>query len=127
MNDATGRRQMVRALDLGRDIHVAWVDSYLDKSFWFELDDAHFQTAVACIDRRANSPTRYRLFEGARLPGRPGAILIELGTLEEGIIVSSISRYLDSDAARKWLRPEGIEMMQEALLRLGEPSVGSLG
>ena len=43
-----------------------------------------------------NSLTRYRLFQQARHPNQPGAILVELGTPEEAIVIPLLSKYLDS-------------------------------
>src|SRR6516164_9128544 len=108
---------------LGRAPRAGWVDCCADGTIWFELDDAAGQYAVVCIDSREWSSTRHRLFEGARHPGRPGAVLLELGSLEEGVVVPVLSTWLDSDKTRKQIRPEAIERIIHDLLRLGDPGV----
>lgn len=105
---------------LGPSPTVVWVDGTREAP-WFELE-AFGRCAVVCIDAREGSPTQYRLFEGARRPQRPDAILIELGSEEEGAAISALSRYLDSDQARQTLRPEAIDWLLGLLLRHGEPA-----
>lgn len=108
---------------LGRASRVGWIDACADGTLWFEIDDTQGRTAVVCIDSREGSRTRYRLFEGARHPGKPEAVLIELGSSEEGIVVPALSYWLDSDEARRWIRPEARERAIQYLLRLGEPEL----
>jgi hypothetical protein len=80
-----------------------------------------------CIDLRQDSPTRNRLFEGGRHPRKSGATLIELGSEQEGIIIPLLSRYLDSDEARKQLTEYGFELFQDALIRYGDVDATVLG
>jgi hypothetical protein len=100
------------------------MDACRDGILWFEIDDGEGNRAVVCIDSREGSRTRYRLFEGARHPGKPGAVLIELGSEEEGMVVPTLSTWLDSKEAKKRIRPEALERAIGYLLRLGEPEVG---
>jgi hypothetical protein len=102
------------------------MDACADGTLWFEIDDEQGNCAVVCIDSREQSRTRFRLFEGARHPGRPGAVLIELGSAEEGVVVPALSMWFDSDEARKQFRPEALERAIQYLLRLGEPEVGAV-
>ena len=96
------------------------MDGYPDGAIWFELDGADGHYSVVCIDIREGSPTRYRLFEGTLRPEKPGAVLIPLGSWEEGVVVPTLSSWLDSETARKSIRPEAIERAIQYLLRLGE-------
>ena len=64
------------------------------------LEDERGRGTEVCIDGRKNSPTRYRLFEQTRHPNRQGAVLIELGAVEEGIVVHEVCQWLESDEAR---------------------------
>jgi hypothetical protein len=105
---------------LGSNLRVTFVDGYLDGTIHAWLEDEHGRGTVVCMDGRKNSPTRYRLFEQARHPGHQGAVLIELGAVEEGIVVPLISRWLDSDVGRKWFTPGGFEIVREVLLKLGD-------
>jgi hypothetical protein len=105
---------------LGADLRVSLVDAYSDGTVWARLEDGGGRKAVACIDGRAGRPTQYRLFQGARHPNKPEAVLIELGAVEEGIVVPLISRWLDSDESRKELTSYGREIVQDTLLRLGD-------
>jgi hypothetical protein len=111
---------------LGDDARVVLVDGYGDGTFWASFEDSEGRWATVCIDGRKGSPTRNRLFDRARHPRKPEAVLIELGAPEEGIVVPLISRWLDSDGPRNLgLREEGKEFVQAALLRLGEPTAKS--
>jgi hypothetical protein len=107
-------------ISLGADLRVSFVDAYGDGTVHARLEDGTGRNAVVCIDGRSGSPTRYRLFQGARHPSMPAAVLIELGGVEEGIVVPLISRWLDSDEARYQLTSHGRELAQETLLRLGD-------
>ena len=112
----------VSILDLDDTARVVWVDSYSTKVFWVDFEDSLGRRATVCIDLRKDSPTRNRLFEKAMHPTKPGAILVELGGEEEGIAIPLISRWLDSDEPRKLgIREEGVELVKNAFLRLGEP------
>jgi hypothetical protein len=110
--------------ELGRGIRLEWVDFYGDHTMHARLVDDAGQRTEVCIDGRANSPTRYRLFQRARHPRQPGAVLVDLGAPEEGIIVPLLSRYLDSAGPKALgLTEYGWELARETLLRLGEPVV----
>lgn len=117
----------VSIASLGEDVQVATLDCYgtFDGGhvIWMVLKDALSNCCTICLDNRRASPTCHRLFEGARHPSDPRAVLIELGAEEEGIIVPMLSRWLDS--AEPWglgaYSPVFRELLQEALLRIGEP------
>lgn len=98
------------------------VDGYGDGTICAWVGDDQGRGTQICIDGRKGSPTRNRLFEQARHPRMRGAALIDLGAPDEGIVVPLLSRWLDSDKALKWLTRYGKEMVQAALLRLGEPT-----
>jgi hypothetical protein len=109
---------------LGDSPRVQLADAYGDGTVWFSLKDSEGHYAIVCIDGRQGSPTRYRLFDQARHPRQPGAVLLELGAPEEGVVVPLISRWLDSAEPHKLGYSEfGWELMRDTLLRLGEPSV----
>ena len=115
--------RMVPVLDLDPAAEVVWVDSYSAKVFWARLTDPDGRCAFVCLDLRPESPTRGRLFENARHPTNPDAVLLELGCEAEGFAVSRISRWLDSDAPQtEGFRDEGLDLIRRAFLRLGEPS-----
>jgi hypothetical protein len=100
---------------------VALADAYHSGGvFWFDLE-GDGGTAVVCIEGREGSPMRYRLFQGARLPDRPEAVLIDLGSEEEGVIIPAISRYVESDDAQRWLIVYGRELITEYLNQYGVP------
>jgi len=112
---------------LDTSIELKLLDGYGDGTVWARIEDGQRRGTTVCIDGRKGSPTRYRLFENARHPRATGATLIELGSREEGLVVSLISQWLESDDSLDVeLTPFGIEMVQEALLHLGEPP-GRLG
>jgi hypothetical protein len=119
---------------LGREVNVEWLDSYSDGTIMAALVDSKGHKTHVCIDGRRNSPTRYRLFEQARHPNQEGAILVELGSAEEGFLVSLLSRYCDSlykpwnpgtDAPREESQMLK-QLLKETLLRLGEPMIEGL-
>src|SRR5262245_48487916 len=94
------------------------------------VDSQRHKTQV-CLDGRQTSPTRYRLFEQARHPNQPGALLVELGSAEEGVLVPLLSRYCDSpyapwnpgtDAPRDETQLLK-QLLKEALLRPDEPLI----
>jgi hypothetical protein len=105
---------------LGGNLRISFVDAYGDGTVHAWLGDENGRGTSVCIDGRKNSPTRYRLFEQARHPNQPGAVLIELGAIEEGIVVPLLSRWLDSVEARKCFTEYGYELIRETLLRLGD-------
>ena len=115
---------LVSVLDLDHTAHVTWVDCYSTKVVWAKIQDAKENLAFVCIDLRKDSPTRNRLFERAIHPVRADAVLLELGSEQEGIAVPLISRWLDSDQPTKLgMSEQGRELVKNALLHLGEPVV----
>ncbi len=109
-------------LSLVGSLRVTLVDGYGDGTVWFAIEDSGSGGATLCIDGRERSPTRHRLFDLARHPQKPGAVLLELGGPEEGIVVPLVSRWLDSARPRELgLTEFGWEMVRDALLRLGTP------
>ena len=63
-----------------------------------------------------------RLFDRAMHPNKPGAVLLELGGPEEGIVIPAVSRWLDADGPKKLGMREGArELFMNAFLRLGLP------
>ena len=53
-----------------------------------------------------------------------GAVLVELGEPEEGIVVSLLSHWLDSAGPKaQGLSEYGWEMARDALLRLGDSTI----
>jgi hypothetical protein len=108
--------------DLGKDLLADCVGTYSDGTLNAWIGDKQGRGTEICIDARIGSPTRHRLFEKARHPRKHGAILVELGAPEEGMVVALLSRWLDSDEALRWLTSVGKEVVQRALLNLGTPS-----
>jgi hypothetical protein len=109
-------------LSLVGSLRVALVDAYGDGTVWFTIEDSGGRRATLCIDGREGSSTRHRLFDLARHPGKPGAVLLELGGPEEGLVVPLVSRWLDSAGPRELgLTEFGWEIVRDALLRLGAP------
>jgi hypothetical protein len=112
---------------LGRRLRVEWVDFYGSPAKGSLVmhacisDESGHRTAI-CIDRRKNSPTRYRLFQQARHPSRPEAVLVELGAPEEGIVIPLLSDFVDSGESKALgLTEYGWELAKETLLHFGEP------
>lgn len=113
---------------LGNSIRVILADRYGDGTVWFSFENSEGDYATVCIDGRNGSPTKHRLFDQARHPSRPAAVLLELGGEEEGIVVPLVSRWLDSAEPNKLgLLEYGWELIREALVRLGEPSLATEG
>jgi len=109
---------------LGKRLLVEWLDFYGDGTLHACISDEAGQRTAICIDGRKNSPTRYRLFQQARHPNKPGAVLVELGAPEEGIVIPLLSRYLDSHGPKaSGLTEYGWELAWETLLHYGEPAV----
>jgi hypothetical protein len=106
---------------LGKGLRVEWVDFYGDHTMHACISDEAGQRAEICIDGRKNSASRYRLFQQARHPNKPGAALVELGAPEEGIVIPFLSKYLDSGGPKALgLSEYGWELAKETLLRFGE-------
>jgi hypothetical protein len=109
---------------LGDSPRVAIADAYGDGTVWFAIDGSEDTFALVCIDGRQDSPTRHRLFDQAKHPRKTGAVLLDLGATEEGIVVPLVSRWLDSAEPHKLgLTEYGWELIRDSLLRLGEPIV----
>ena len=81
---------------LGDSIRVRLFFSYgnWDEGFvlWWSLEDECGQRATVGLDDRKASPTRLRLFQGVRHPAKEGCVWIELGSVEEGVLVPLLSR-----------------------------------
>ena len=116
---------------LGNSVRVRLFDRYgnWDDGFllWWAVEDDHGQRTYVGLDDRKGSPTRYRLFEGVRHPGKDGCVWITLGSVEEGVVVPLISRWLDSSEAWQQARrfrayEEFLEYAQKALVQLGSCS-----
>jgi hypothetical protein len=108
---------------LGEGLRVEWVDFYGDHTMHACISDEAGQRTEICINGRKNSPTRYRLFQQGRHPNKPGAVLVELGAPEEGIVIPLLSHYLDSHGPKaSGLTEYGWELARETLLRYGEPT-----
>jgi hypothetical protein len=109
---------------LGKGLRVELVDFYGNNIMWACIADEGGQSASICIDARNNSSTRNRLFQQARHPNKPGAKLIELGSVEEGIVIPLLSHYIDlhgpkAEGPGEYFR----ELAREVLLHYGEPPV----
>ena len=122
---------MATVATLSNAIHVKLFDRYgnWDDGFvlWWALEDDRGQRTYVGLDDRKDSPTRYRLFEGVRHPGKDGCVWITLGSVEESIIVPLLSRWLDSpetwqQARRSGVYEEFLEHAQKALVQLGSRS-----
>ena len=114
---------LVPISSLCRNLRVVLVDFYGDGIMWASITDDADQLTHVCFDGRANSPTRHRLFQQARHPTKEGAVLIELGEPEEGIVVSLLSHWLDKPEARTNLTELGWERARDTLLHLGESTI----
>lgn len=102
--------------------HVVLIGMYPSMVFWARFEDAGGRRAEVCLDRRDASATKNRLFDRARHPKYESAVLIELGSVEEGVAVSLMSNYLDSAVAiADGCSDEGLEIFRDALLRVGDP------
>jgi hypothetical protein len=108
---------------LAEPLSVSIADAYSDGVVWFAIDGSDDRDALVYIDGRKASPTRNRMFEGARHPRRGGR-LIELGAADEGIVIALVSKWLDSAEPRKLgLTEHGWELIRDSLLRYGEPAL----
>jgi hypothetical protein len=109
---------------LGKRLHVEWVDFYGDHTMHACIADDTGQRTEVCIDGRSTSSTRFRLFQQARHPHQLGAVLVELGAPEEGIVIPLLSKHLDSGGPKALnLTEYGWELARETLLRFGEELV----
>jgi hypothetical protein len=105
---------------LGDSARVVLADAYSDGTVWFAFEDGEGRRATVCIDGRQGSPTRYRLFDLARHPKKVTAVLLELGSAEEGIVIPLVSRWLDSAPPRALgLHDIGWELLRDTLIRIG--------
>ena len=112
----------VSVSELGPSARVVLVDRYGDGTLWWVMEDAQGRRATVCLDGRAGSPTRFRLIDGTRHPGKPGGRVLDLGCPEEGIAVPLLSHWLDSQRPKDVVSEYLVEVVREALLRLGEPA-----
>lgn len=119
---------MLPVARLGKSIRVTLFDAYGNWTdgfvLWWSLEDEHGEHAVVGLDDRKASPTRCRLFEGARHPAKGSCVWIELGSVDEGMIVPVLSQYLDSPDVWKQARrfrafEEFLEYTQRALVQHG--------
>jgi hypothetical protein len=109
---------------LGDSPRVTLADAYGDGTVWFAIDGSEDTFALVCIDGRPGSPTRHRLFDQAKHPRKPRAVLLDLGAPEEGLVVPLVSRWLDSAQPRELgLTEYGWELIRDSLLGLGEPII----
>jgi hypothetical protein len=109
---------------LGKGLRVEWIEVYGDHTLHARISDEAGQQTSICIDGRNNSPTRNRLFQQGRHPNKPEAVLVELGSPEEGIVIPLLSRYFDSHGPKaSGLTEYGWEFAREILLHHGEPVV----
>ena len=109
-------------LTLGSSIRVRLADRYGDGTVWFCFKNSEGDLTSVCIDGRDESPTKHRLFDQARHPSNPDAVLLELGGEEEGLIVTLVSHWLDSSESQQ-LTEYGRELITDALVRIGEPNL----
>lgn len=109
-------------LTLGNSVRVSLADRYGDGTVWFCFKNSEGDLTAVCIDGRDESPTKHRLFDQARHPSHSDATLLELGGEEEGIVVSLVSRWLDSAVPHN-LTEYGRELIRDSLVRLGEPNL----
>jgi hypothetical protein len=108
-------------LELDHTIQCTWVDNYSQNVFWATFQDSTGRGTHVCLDLRNDSATQSRLFEKARYPTMPEAVLLELGGEEEGIVIPLISRWLDSEEPhRVGFRAEGLDILIKGFLRVGE-------
>ncbi len=107
---------------LNEFITVQICDAYGDGTVWFSLQDSNSRLAHVCIDGREGSQTRFRFFDGARHPNGANAAIIDLGTVEEGVVVSLVSKWLDSGSPEDLgLNEYGWQLIRGTLSRIGEP------
>jgi hypothetical protein len=113
---------------LGNGLRVEWIDFYGDLTMHACITDEAGRRTAICIDGRKGSPIRYRLFLQGRHPNKPGAVLVELGAAEEGIVIPLLSRYLDAHGPKAaGLTEHGWELARDTLLHYGEPGVSATG
>ena len=111
---------------LNDDRRIVLVDIYSHGVVWAVFEDSEHRRAIVCIDGRPTSATRNRLFERVRHPTKPGAVLVDLGAPEERIAIAMLSKWCDDEEASRrsgatsGMTEEGIEMVRDALLHLGD-------
>jgi hypothetical protein len=110
----------VAVADLIPPFQLILADCYSDGTVWFRVEDGGGRTTCVCIDGREGSRTRYRLFDGSRHPGHPGVRLLELGGVEEGVLVPLISEWVSSPEFAI-LPAVGRELFLATFNRYGEP------
>jgi hypothetical protein len=110
---------LVPISSLNNDLHVVVAAGYPDGTFWASIEDSQPHRTQVCIDGRADSPTRYRMFEMARHPSESTARLVPLGSEEEDLIVGLLSRWNDaSETLKQGSREEWIADCRNLLLKL---------
>jgi hypothetical protein len=103
---------------------VTIADAYGNASVWFAFRGSNESYSLVCIDCRPNSPTKYRMFDQTKYPGKPEGVLIELGSDEEGLVISLVSEWLDSTSPNELgMNDFGWKLFREALIRHGEPFI----
>lgn len=86
------------------DCKIVLVDSYrhfdpwTSGVLWAAIEDSRGHRSHVCIDDRADSPTRGRIYVDARHPSKQRAKLVLLGDETEGALVSLFSRWCDDPA-----------------------------
>jgi hypothetical protein len=95
------RRTVASILALDDAARVSLVSGRSRSALWAHIEDGQGQRALVCIDLRPDSPTLHRLFDRARHPNRRGAVLVELGSDVEKIVIRLIARWFDSSVPSK--------------------------
>jgi hypothetical protein len=113
-------QMLIPVSELGPSPRIIMVDRYGDGTIWWLMEDERQARAVVCLDGCVGSPTQYRLLDGTRHPKHPGGKTLELGCPEEGLAVPLLSRWLDSQIPKDVASEYSIEVVREALLRLGD-------
>ena len=104
-------------------IKVTLVDAYGDGTIWFSLRGSCNRHATLFMDGRAESLTRYRLFDGGRHPSSNNMTLLDLGSVEEGIVIPLVSHWIDSGEMERQFTEYGVEKFLKTFNRYGEPQV----
>ena len=97
----TDPSMLVPISSLNNDLHVVVASGWPDGTAWATIEDHNERRTQVCIDGRADSPTRYRIFEMARHPRESTARLVTLGSEEEDLIIGLLSRWYDAPETLK--------------------------